>query len=110
RVASAYLKASNRTIGLFIPEANAARAITPAAPDLAALLKDYEGKPPISPGEDFAPPAENIEKRTPRGAFDNGLKYALLPKETRGDSVNAPISLRFGTLESLKGKWVIAAF
>jgi zinc protease len=35
RVASAYLKASNRTIGLFIPEENADRAITPAAPDLA---------------------------------------------------------------------------
>lgn len=108
RVASDYLKVSNRTIGLFIPENNADRAIIPAAPDVAALLKDYKGKPPISQGEDFASTPENIEKRTTRGAFDNGLKYALLPKETRGDAVTATISLRFGTLESLKGKAVIA--
>jgi zinc protease len=108
RVISAYLKASNRTIGLFIPENNADRAIIPGAPNVAALLKDYKGKPPIAQGEDFAATPENIEKRTTRGAFDNGLKYALLPKETRGDSVNATITLRFGTLESLKGKAVIA--
>jgi zinc protease len=77
RVATAYLKASNRTIGLFIPEENADRATIPAAPDIAALLKDYKGKPPISQGEDFASTPENIEKRTTRGALDNGLKYAL---------------------------------
>jgi zinc protease len=108
RVASAYLKASNRTIGLFIPENNADRAVIPSAPNVAALLKDYKGKPPITQGEDFAATPENIEKRTTRGALDNGLKYALLPKETRGDSVNATITIRFGTLEHLKGKSVIA--
>jgi zinc protease len=110
RVASAYLKASNRTTGLFIPEESADRATIPPPPDLATLLKDYKGKPPISQGEDFAFTPENIEKRTTRGVLDNGLKYALLPKETRGDSVNATITLRFGTLESLKGKSVIGEF
>jgi zinc protease len=33
RVVSAYLKASNRTIGLFIPEQNADRAVTPPPPE-----------------------------------------------------------------------------
>jgi zinc protease len=110
RVVATYLKASNRTIGLFIPENNADRSIIPEPPDIAALLKDYKGKPPIAQGEDFEASPENIEKRTTRGALENGLKYALLPKETRGDAVNATITLRFGTLESLKGKAVIADF
>lgn len=109
RVAAAYMKTSNRTIGLFIPENNSDRAVNPSAPDLMVLLKDYKGKPPISQGEDFEASPTNIEKRTTRGSFDSGLKYALLPKKTRGESVNASISLYFGTLENLKGKAVVAS-
>lgn len=110
RVASAYLKTSNRTIGLFIPESNADRTIVPNVPDIAAALKDYKGKPPIAQGEDFEASPENIEKRTARGKFANGMKFALLPKETRGDAVNATLTLRFGTLDTLKNKAVAAGF
>src|SRR4030095_1289670 len=91
-------------------ENNADRSTIPVPPDITALLKDYKGKPPIAQGEDFEASPENIEKRTTRGALENGLKYALLPKETRGDAVNATITLHFGTLESLKGKADIADF
>lgn len=108
RVAALYLKPANRTIGLFIPEQNSDRAEVPNPPDLATLLKDYKGRPPISQGEDFDPSPENIERRTTRGSLANGMKFALLPKETRGDSVSATLTLRFGTLESLKGKATIA--
>jgi zinc protease len=108
RVIAAYLKPANRTIGLFIPEEKSDRAANPPPPDIAAVLKDYKGKPPVAQGEDFEATPENIEKRTTRGALANGLKYALLPKETRGDSVNATLTLRFGTLDSLQGKAVIA--
>jgi zinc protease len=110
RVASEYLKPANRTIGLFIPDDKPDRAAIPDVPQIAAVLKDYKGKPPISQGEDFAATPENIEKRVTRGSFDNGMKYALLPKETRGDAVNASITLRFGTLETLQNKAVIARF
>lgn len=110
RVAADYLKPANRTIGLFIPDEKPDRATVPEAPDIAALLKDYRGKPPISQGEDFAATPENIEKRVARGAFDNGMKYALLPKETRGDVVNATLTLRFGSLDTLQNKQVIAQF
>ena len=110
RVATAYLKPSNRTVGLFIPEANADRTVVPDPPDIAALLQDYKGKPPIAQGEDFEASPENIEKRTKRGQLENGLKFALLPKETRGDAVTATITLRFGTLETLKNKAVAAGF
>lgn len=110
RVASAYLKPSNRTVGLFIPEQNSDRAVIPDAPDIAALLKDYKGKPAIAQGEDFDASPANIEKRTTRGKLPNGMQVALLPKETRGDSVSAVLTLHFGTLESLKGKSVIGGF
>jgi zinc protease len=110
RVASHYIKPSNRTIGLFIPEQNADRTIAPEKPDITTLFKDYKGRPPIAQGEDFDASPDNIEKRTTRGQLANGLKFALLPKENRGDAVHATITLRFGTLESLKGSAVIAGF
>lgn len=109
RVAGHYLKTSNRTIGLFIPEQNADRTIIPPVPDLAALLKDYKGRPALSQGEEFEATPANIEKRTTRGKFANGMQYAFLPKETRGDVVSATVTLHFGTLESLQNKSVIGA-
>ncbi len=110
RVAATYFKPSNRTIGLFIPETNADRAVIPEAPDLTAMLKDYKGRPPIAQGEDFEASPANIEKRTTRGATEQGLKYAFLPKKTRGESVTATLTLRFGNLETLQNKAVIAEY
>jgi zinc protease len=109
RVATGYLKSSNRTIGQFLPDSKPDRAEIPEAPDLAALLKDYKGKAPIAQGEDFDASPANIEARTTRGKLVNGMQYALLPKRTRGQSVNATITLRFGTLESLQSKQTIAS-
>jgi zinc protease len=110
RVASLYLRPSNRTVGLFIPEPSPERTVVPETPDIAAMLANYKGRPPISQGEDFDASPLNIEKRTIRGKFENGLEYAFLPKETRGDSVIATMTFRFGTLESLKGESVTAGF
>ncbi len=110
RVAIRYFKAANRTMGFFLPEKNPDRAEIPAAPDLNELLRDYKGKAAIAQGEDFDPSPENIEKRTSRGQLPNGMQYAFLPKETRGDAVNASFTFRFGNLQSLQGKSVIADF
>ena len=110
RVVAKYFKSANRTLGTFIPDKTPDRAEIPAAPDLAELLKDYKGKAPMSEGEDFDPSPENLEKRTTRKTLSNGMKYAMLPKETRGDVVTARISLNFGTLETAKGKSTIADF
>ena len=46
RVASAYFKPSNRTVGEFHPTQKPDRAEIPAPPDVAAMLKDYKGTPP----------------------------------------------------------------
>jgi len=102
RVAASYLKPSNRTLGLFFPDAKPNRAEIPGAPDIAALVKDYKGEAAISAGEAFDPSPANIESRTERGQFKFGAKYALLTKKTRGETVRGVISLRFGDVKTLK--------
>ncbi len=101
RAAATYLKPSNRTVGEFIPTAKPDRAEIPAAPDLSALLKDYKGDAAIAAGEAFDPSPASIESRTLRSALPGGLKLALLPKKTRGATVVAAMTLRYGDEKSL---------
>ncbi len=108
RVAAAYLKASNRTIGEFIPTPKPERAEIPATPVLADLLKDYKGDAAVSVGEAFDPSPKNIEARTKRADLPNGAKVALLPKETRGDVVVAAATFRFGDEKSLMNQSAVA--
>ncbi len=104
RVAAQYFKESNRTSGIFYPTKEIDRTSVPPAPDVAALVKDYKGRAALAEGEDFEATPDNIEKRAKRWALSNGMKVAFLPKETRGDLVNAVMTIRFGTEADLKGK------
>jgi zinc protease len=104
RAGEFYLKPANRTLGFFIPEKSSDRVETPDAPNLAELMKGYKGKAVAAAGENFDATPANIEKRTTRGALPNGMRYALLPKKTRGALVTASLTFRFGTLETLRGK------
>ncbi|MCB0664049.1 MAG: insulinase family protein, partial [Saprospiraceae bacterium] len=99
-----YLKESNRTTGIFIPDEKPDRAEIPDPPVVNDLVKEYQGKEAIAMGEEFDPSPENIESRTEKVINKSDVDYALLTKETRGDAVVARISLRYGDLESLKGK------
>jgi zinc protease len=108
RAAARYLVPSNRTLGVFIPTTAPVRAEVPPPPDVAALVKDYHGDTARVTGEAFEPTPENIESRVRRTALPNGLKLALLFKRTRGQSVNAYLRLRFGTLAAVSGKAVVA--
>ncbi len=107
QAASTYFKPSNRTVGIFIPEEKPDRVEIPTAPELATLLDGYKGKALIAQGEEFDPSFENIEKRTTKGKEKSGLEFALLPKQNRGDAVNANITLRFGAPSALVGKSMI---
>jgi zinc protease len=110
-VAKKYLKSSNRTNGLFMPDKTPDRADIPDAPNLATLLANYKGKAPIAEGEDFDPAPENIEKRTERGeAKDKSIEFAFLPKETRGNSVSARMTLRFGDEKNLMNQDAASTF
>ncbi len=110
RVAAAYFKPSNRTIGNFIPEDKPQRSEIPSAPDLVALTKDYKGGAPKAQGEEFDPSPMNIESRTHRGQFKNGMKYAFLPKLTKANIVNVSMTLRMGDEKTLAGKGTISQF
>ena len=95
RVAAAYLKPSNRTLGVFLPTDKPDRAAIPPMPDIAALVKDYKGDTTMTVGEAFDPTPANIDARTARSALPSGMKVALLPKATRGQTVNATDSPAF---------------
>ena len=110
RVAAQYLKADNRTVGTFIPTEKPERAEIPATPDVEGLVKDYKGNQNLAVGEAFDPSPDNIESRTTRTSLPNGMALALLPKKTRGESVEARITLRFGDEKSLAGKATAADF
>jgi zinc protease len=101
RVAAQYLKPDNRTTGMFLPTDKPERAEIPKTPDVEELVKDYKGNQDVAAGEQFDPAPANIESRTVRSEMPNGMKLALLPKKTRGQSVEARITLRFGDEKSL---------
>lgn len=104
RVAKTYLKRDNRTLGLFIPTSTPDRTNVPGRPDVAAMLKDYKGNVAVKAGEAFDPTPANIDARTQRFTLANGMQVALMPKSTRGESVQVNIRLRAGSLETLKGQ------
>jgi zinc protease len=103
RVAATYLKQSNRTLGQFVPTPKPERAEVPANPDVLALVKDYKGDAKMAEGEAFNPTPANIESRTIRAAA-GGIKYSLVPKKTRGNTVVANLMLRFGDEKSLMNR------
>jgi zinc protease len=109
RVAQLYLKPSNRTLGVFIPTAKPDRADIPPLPDIAAMVKDYKGDTTMTLGEAFDPSPANIDARTFRSDLPSRMKVALLPKDTRGQTVNATIRLHFGTESTLTGKATAAS-
>jgi len=97
-----YLKPSNRTVGLFMP-GDPDRSEIPARPDVTAMLQGYKGDQVRAEGEAFDPTPANIDSRTSRVDLPGGIKLVMLPKQTRGDAVNALIRLNYGDEKTLKG-------
>lgn len=110
RVAAKYFKPSNRTVGLFIPTSKPDRAEIPVKPDIASMLKDYKGGAVVAAGEAFDPSTSNIESRTTRSPMPGSLKLSLLPKRTRGNTVVANVTLRFGDEKSLMNRAMAGQF
>ena len=108
RVAKAYLKESNRTLASFIPTKSPDRAEIPATPDVEALFKDFKGSAVVEAGEAFDPSPANIESRVVRSTLPGGLKMSLLSRKTRGGTVVASVTIRYGDEKSLFGKSAIA--
>lgn len=104
RVAQAYIKPDNRTVGLFYPTEDPDRADIPAVPDVDAMVSGYTGGEAVAEGEEFDPSPANIDARTTTFTLANGMEVALLPKETRGDAVIVRLRIHFGDEESLMGR------
>ena len=104
RVAQKYIKEDNRTMAYFRPVDKPDRAEIPPVTDIAALTKDYKGAAPVAQGEAFDPTPANIERRLVRSKLSNGMKLALLPKKTRGESVHGLLTMHYGDQTSLKGQ------
>jgi zinc protease len=101
--ADAFIKPSNRTLGRFVPTEAPDRA--PALQRVAAAdaLKDFKPTQAVSAGEAFDSSPLNLDKRSQVVTLPNGMKLAMLPKKSRGGTVEVRMDLHFGTLESLKG-------
>ncbi len=104
RVALEYLKPANMTIGEFVPDAKPDRAPLIASVDVAKMVDGYKGDPPVAAGEAFDTSIANLEQRTERFTLPNGLKVALLPRKTRGATVDFELTMNYGDEASLQGQ------
>lgn len=107
-VAKKYYKKSNRTVGTFIPDKAADRTEVAATPNIDQLTKEYKGRKTNNATESFETSITNIKSKTTYGQLKNGMKYALLPKPTKGDKIVGTMMLKMGNLKSLENKADIA--
>lgn len=103
RVANAYLRRDNSTVGIYIPVKQSEQIAIPETPELASMIGDYKGRAKIAEGEVFDVAPEKIEQRIVRPKLPGNLKAALLPKKTRGESVILTMTLRYGDEKNLRG-------
>lgn len=104
RVANAYFKSSNRTLGEFIPTKTPDRAVIAAAPDDSDRFKNFKAGQAIQEGESFEPTPANIESRITRATLPNGMHLVMFHKKTRGAAVYFQMNFRYGNEKSLFGK------
>src|SRR5688500_6743545 len=104
RVAEQYLKPANRVLGEFLPTERPERAEIPPTPDLQAALEGYKGGATVRLGEAFDPSPKNIESKLIRKQLSNGIRAALLPKQTRGGHTVATLTLHWGDEKSLMNR------
>jgi len=104
RVAGLYLRPSNRTTGLYLPDASPQRAEIPTVPDLSVTLKDYQGREAVAAGQFFDPTWDNIKAATKIVSREGKPVAMLLPRKTRNEQVSLQMTLRYGNPNSLAGR------
>jgi len=104
RVASTYLVAANRTVARYLPTDKPQRAPAPQKVDVAVQLQGFTGKTAGVAVEAFEATPTTLQARTQTRTLASGLKVGLLPKGTRGQAVQARLTLRFGDGAALFGQ------
>jgi zinc protease len=102
-IAADFIKPSNRTLGRFLPTDAPDRAPSLQRVDAAEALKDFKPKEALAAGENFDSTPANLDRRSELVTLPNGLKVALLPKKSRGGTVEVRLDLHFGALDNLRG-------
>jgi len=109
QVAARWIKPSNRTLGRFVPTDAPDRVPYAARTEPEAQLKDFKPRAAVAAGETFDATPAGLDKRSQVVTLPNGMKLALLPKKSKGGTVEMRLDLHFGTLESLRGQRGAAA-
>jgi zinc protease len=103
RVAAQRLVPSNRTLATYVPTDKPLRAPAPEEVDVAAQMKTFKPQASAAAVAAFDSSPASIDAKTQRLALPNGMKVALLPKPTRGQTVRVSMALRVGNERSLTG-------
>ena len=108
-VASTWIKPSNRTLGRFVPTDAPDRAPLATRTDPEGQLKDFKPRATVAAGEAFDSTPAGLDKRSQVFTLPNGMKLALLPKKSKGNTVDMRFDLHFGSLDTLRGQRGAAA-
>jgi len=103
KVAEQTMLAANRTLGTYLPTDAPQRPPAPVAVDVAAEMKSFQPAAAAAGVEAFDATPANIERRTQRFTV-GGIRAAVLPKGTRGGTVQATLTLHFGDEKTLFGQ------
>jgi zinc protease len=109
RIAAQYLIPDNRTLATYLPTDKPQRAPAPQRIAIAQAMQDFKPQAAAAQVEAFEATPANIDARTRRFSV-GGISAAVVPKGTRGQSVNAVLTLHFGDEKSLFGQEEVAAF
>lgn len=108
RVAKERFLPSNRTLGTYVPTDAPQRAPLPVAYSVAEALRSFKPQAGAAAVAAFDTSPANLDARTQKFTLPSGMQVALLPKPTRGNAVQARLTLRFGDEKSLFGQGEIA--
>ena len=108
RVASHYLKPTNRTTVALLPTDKPDRTVVPAAPAIGPIVAEFKGRAVTQSGELLDASPRTLEARVSRSTLPSGMRVTLLPKRNRGSKVNASVVVRYGTEQSLFGKALVS--
>ena len=97
RVALQYLKASNRTVGVFIPTAKPDRSVIPPHPSVAALVNELQGRRRVAGRRGVRSVAARTSTRAPRArAAERHEARAAAEEDARRRGATRRSRLHFG--------------
>ncbi len=108
RVATQWLLPSGRNLAVLRPTVQPVRAPAPARVDLQAELATLRPQAAAAAVEAFDASPRALDQRTQRFRA-GGVEAAVIPKGSRGSTVRAVLTLRFGDERSLAGQGDVPA-